>query len=118
MGSFLDWFNRPPATDPVLKAAQAHLWFVTIHPFEDGNERIARAIADMALEHSEGSPQRFCSMSAQIEVERNAYYDIPEHTQKGNMDVTGWVIWFLSCLHRAIDGAQDVLSSVTFKAKF
>lgn len=118
MGAFLDWFNQPSTSDPVLKAAQAHLWFVTIHPFEDGNGRIARAIADMALARSEGSPQRFYSMSTQIEVERNAYYDILERTQKGNMDVTGWMIWFLGCLQRAIDGAQDVLSSVTFKARF
>ena len=118
MEAFLAWFNQPPTADPVLKAAQAHLWFVTIHPFDDGNGRIARAIADMALARSEGSSQRFYSMSAQIEAERKAYYDILERTQKGNMDVTGWMIWFLSCLHRAIDGAQGVLSSVTFKAKF
>jgi Fic family protein len=118
MEAFLDWFNQPPTADPVLKAAQAHLWFVTIHPFDDGNGRIARAIADMALARSEGSPQRFYSMSAQIEAERNIYYDILEHTQKADMDLTGWMIWFLGCLHRAIDGAQDVLSSVMFKAKF
>ena len=118
MRVFLDWFNQPPATDPVLKAAQAHLWFVTLHPFDDGNGRIARAIADMALARSEGSPQRFYSMSAQIEAERNAYYDILERTQKSDVDVTSWMIWFLGCLHRAIDGAQDVLSTVTFKAKF
>lgn len=118
MEAFLDWFNQPPTSDPVVKAAQAHLWFVTIHPFDDGNGRIARAIADMALARSEGSPQRFYSMSAQIETERNAYYDILERTQKGTMDVTSWMIWFLGCLHRAIDGAQGLLSSVTFKAKF
>jgi len=118
MGAFLDWFNQPPAPDPVLKAAQAHLWFVTIHPFDDGNGRIARAIADMALARSEGSPQRFYSMSTQIEGERNVYYDILEQTQKSNVDVTNWMFWFLGCLHRAIDGAQDVLSSVTSKAKF
>ena len=118
MRVFLDWFNQPPTADPVVKAARAHLWFVTIHPFDDGNGRIARAIADMALARSEGSSQRFYSMSTQIEAERNAYYDILERTQKGNLDVTGWTIWFLGCLHRAIDGAQGVLSSVTFKAKF
>lgn len=118
MRLFLDWFNQPPVTDPVLKAAQAHLWFVTLHPFDDGNGRIARAIADMALARSESSPQRFYSMSAQIEAERNAYYDILERTQKGDVDVSGWIIWFLDCLHRAIDGAQNVLSAVTFKAKF
>lgn len=92
--------------------------FVTLHPFDDGNGRIARAIADMALARSESSPQRFYSMSAQIEAERNAYYDILERTQKGDVDVSGWIIWFLDCLHRAIDGAQNVLSAVTFKAKF
>ena len=118
MRVFLDWFNQPTATDPVLKAAQAHLWFVTIHPFEDGNGRIARAIADMALARSEGITQRFYSMSAQIEAERNAYYDILECTQKGSADVTNWIIWFLGCLHRAVDGSRDVLSSVTFKATF
>ena len=110
--------GRTSTSDPVMKAAQAHLWFVTIHPFDDGNGRIARAITDMALARSEGGPQRFYSMSAQIETERNAYYDILERTQKGNLDVTNWMIWFLGCLDRAIDGAQDMLSSVTFKAKF
>ncbi|MGR3662356.1 MAG: Fic family protein [Paracoccaceae bacterium] len=118
MGTFLDWFNQPPASDPVLKAAHAHLWFVTIHPFDDGNGRIARAIADMALTRSEGSPHRFYSMSAQIEAERTAYYKILERTQKGDVDVTGWMIWFLGCLHRTINGAQDILSSVTTKARF
>ena len=88
MKAFLAWFNAEPGTDPVLKAGIAHLWFVTIHPFEDGNGRIARAIADMALARSEGSPQRFYSMSAQIRLERNAYYDILEATQKGDLDIT------------------------------
>ena len=91
----------------MLKAGLAHLWFVTIHPFDDGNGRIARAIADMALARSENSPQRFYSMSAQIRQERNAYYDILEQTQKGTMDVTPWMEWFLGCLGRAIDGAQS-----------
>lgn len=118
IGAFLDWFNRPPASDPVLKVAQAHLWFVTIHPFDDGNGRIARAIADMALARSDGSPQRFYSMSAQIEAERKAYYENLERTQKGDLDVTGWMVWFLGCLRRALNDARDVLSSVTFKAEF
>ena len=104
--------------DPVLKAGLAHLWFVTIHPFDDGNGRIARAIADMALARSENSPQRFYSMSAQIRQERNDYYDILEQTQKGTMDVTPWMEWFLGCLGRAIDGAQDTLSAVLDKARF
>lgn len=118
MEAFLDWFNAPTDIDPVLKAAQAHLWFVTIHPFDDGNGRIARAIADLALTRSEGSPQRFYSMSAQIRAERNDYYAILEATQKGEQDVTEWMTWFLSCLQRAIDGADIVLSAVLDKARF
>ena len=104
--------------DPVLKAAVAHLWFVTIHPFEDGNGRIARAIADMALARSEESPQRFYSMSAQIRVERKDYYDILEATQKGDLDITAWLQWFLACLDRAFDGAEVTLASVLRKARF
>ena len=118
MAAFLAWFNAPAATDPVIKAAVAHLWFVTIHPFEDGNGRIARAIADMALARSDRSPQRFYSMSAQIRVERSAYYDQLERTQKGDVDVTGWLIWFLDCLHDAIKGAQDLSAAVMDKARF
>ncbi len=118
MKVFLGWFEDGAGIDPVLKAALAHLWFVTIHPFDDGNGRIARAIADMALARSENSPQRFYSMSAQIRQERNDYYDILECTQKGSMDVTPWMEWFLDCLGRAIDGAQTTLSSVLAKARF
>ena len=118
MAGFLTWFNAPSATDPVIKAALAHLWFVTIHPFDDGNGRIARAIADMALARSEGSPQRFYSMSAQIRVERTAYYDQLERAQKGGGDVTDWLIWFLACLHRAIHSAQYLLAAVMDKAHF
>lgn len=118
MEAFLDWFNAPIDTAPVLKAAQAHLWFVTIHPFDDGNGRIARAIADLALTRSEGSPQRFYSMSAQISAERNDYYAILEATQRGDQDVTEWITWFLFCLQRAIDGADIVLSAVLDKARF
>ena len=106
---FLKWFNASTHGDAVMKAALAHLWFVTLHPFDDGNGRIARAIADMALARSEGSPQRFYSMSAQIRQERNAYYDILEQTQRGTMDITPWMDWFLGCLGRAIDGAQTAL---------
>ncbi len=115
---FLKWFNAPVHGDAVMKAALAHLWFVTLHPFDDGNGRIARAIADMALARSEGSPQRFYSMSAQIRQERNAYYDILERTQGGSMDVTPWMDWFLGCLGRAIDGAQTTLRAVLTKARF
>lgn len=118
MSQFLDWFNNNDQLDPVIKAAVAHLWFVTIHPFEDGNGRIARAIADMALARSEGSPQRFYSMSAQIRVERKEYYDILEATQKGDLDISRWLFWFLDCLERAFDGAEAILATVLAKAKF
>ena len=118
MNAFLDWFNARPDIDPVLKAGLAHLWFVTIHPFDDGNGRIARAIADMALARSENSPQRFYSMSAQIRQERGAYYDILQKTQKGTLDITPWMDWFLGCLGRAIDGAQTTLGAVLAKARF
>jgi Fic family protein len=118
MAAFLTWFESETQTDPVLKAALAHLWFVTIHPFDDGNGRIARAIADMALARSENSPQRFYSMSAQIRQERNAYYDLLEATQKADLDVTLWLEWFLDCLGRAFDGAEAVLANVLAKARF
>jgi len=118
MKAFLDWFNANSETDWVVKAAMAHLWFVTIHPFDDGNGRIARAIADMALARSEKTSQRFYSMSARIQQERSAYYDILEQTQKGTMDITPWMDWFLGCLGRAIEGAQAALGTVLFKARF
>jgi Fic family protein len=118
MRPFLDWFNSDAGMDAVLKAGLAHLWFVTVHPFEDGNGRIARAIADLALARSEGSSQRFYSMSAQIRQEHSAYYDVLERTQKGTMDVTLWMEWFVGCLSRAIDGAQTTLAGVLFKARF
>ena len=118
MDAFLAWFNAASATDPVLKAAVAHLWFVTIHPFDDGNGRIARAIADMALARSEGSAQRFYSMSAQIRLERQDYYAALEATQKGDLDITVWVEWFLNCLDRAFDGAEATLGAVMRKARF
>jgi len=118
MKLFLRWFEGSNPMDPVLKAGLAHLWFVTIHPFDDGNGRIARAIADMALARSESSSQRFYSMSALIRQERNAYYDILERTQKGTLDITPWMEWFLGCLGRAIDGAQGVLGAVLEKARF
>jgi Fic family protein len=118
MKTFLEWFNANADIDPVLKAAGAHLWFVTIHPFDDGNGRIARAITDMALARSENSPQRFYSMSAQIQSERGAYYDILEETQKGTVDITLWMEWFLGCLGRAIDGTETTLGGVLTKARF
>ncbi|HKY20330.1 MAG TPA: Fic family protein [Vicinamibacterales bacterium] len=118
MSAFLEWFNQPPDIDEVLKAALAHLWFVTIHPFDDGNGRIARAVADMTLARSENSSQRFYSMSTQIQQERNAYYDILENTQKGTLDITAWMEWFLGCLWRAIEGAQTTLAGVLQTARF
>ena len=119
MDAFLDWFNSDAEIDPALKAGIAHLWFVTIHPFDDGNGRIARAIADMALARSENSPQRFYSMSAQIRLERNGYYDVLEATQKrDDLDITTWLEWFLACLDRAFDGAEGTLANVLKKARF
>jgi Fic family protein len=117
MSRFLDWFETA-APDPVLKAGIAHLWFVTIHPFDDGNGRIARAIADLALARAEGSAQRFYSMSAQIRTERKAYYDMLERAQKGDLDITPWLLWFIGCLDRAFDGAETILASVMRKARF
>ena len=115
---FLEWFEGTQSMEPVLAAGVAHLWFVTIHPFEDGNGRIARAIADMALARSEESPERFYSMSAQIRLERNAYYDILETTQKGGLDITNWQVWFLECLTRGIENAQQLLATILAKASF
>jgi Fic family protein len=118
MQAFLTWFNGEVDIDPVLKAGVAHLWFVTIHPFDDGNGRIARAIADMALARSENSTQRFYSMSAQIREERKAYYNILEATQKDSLNITAWLDWFLGCLGRAINGAETTLAAVMHKARF
>jgi Fic family protein len=118
MAKFLDWFEKPGDIDPLLTAGLAHLWFVTIHPFDDGNGRIARAIADMVLSRSESSRRRFYSMSAQIRHERREYYATLESTQRGGVDVTQWQTWFLKCLLRAIEGAQGTLGSVLRKAHF
>lgn len=118
MTAFLAFFNSPAGIDPVLKAALAHLWFVTLHPFDDGNGRIARAIADMQLARAEGGAQRCYSLSAQIREERNAYYDVLEQTQRGSLDVTPWMEWFLACLGRAIARSQQTLHLVLAKARF
>jgi Fic family protein len=118
MAHFTAWFNTEQALDPVLKAAIAHLWFITIHPFDDGNGRIARAITDMQLARSEGSSQRFYSMSAQIQVQRNGYYAILEKTQKGTSDISPWLLWFLDCLMTALTTAETTLEKVLIKAKF
>jgi len=118
MAAFLDWFNAPLRDDPLIQAGMAHLWFVTIHPFDDGNGRIARAVGDMALARAERSSQRYYSLSAQIQRERSAYYAQLETTQKGTLDVSDWLEWFLQCLLRAVEGADQALSSVLVKARF
>lgn len=118
MDRFLNWFNTDDSIDPMIKAGLAHFWFVTIHPFEDGNGRIARAIADLALARADQQPQRFYSMSAQIAIERNDYYDILEHAQRGGPDITDWLAWFLACLDRAITAADNLLDHVLYKARF
>ena len=115
---FLDWFNNYDKIDLVIKAAIAHLWFVTIHPFEDGNGRITRALSDMILARADKSNQRFYSMSAQIRNERKGYYDILEKTQKGNLDITEWITWFLQCLINALRSTDSILRQVLFKADF
>ena len=117
MTRFLTWFETA-TSDPVLKAGVAHFWSVTVHPFDDGNGRIARAIADLALARAEGTPQRFYSMSAQIRAERKAYYETLEATQKGDLDITAWLLWFIACLDRAFDGAETILAGVMRKARF
>lgn len=118
MNHFIKWFNSKETTDPVLKAAIAHLWFVTIHPFEDGNGRMARTITDMQLARADGNNQRFYSMSAQIRLERNKYYEILEQTQKGTLDITKWLIWFLDCLISALTATEKILHDVLAKAHF
>lgn len=117
MAAFLKWYEDGSVVDPVLKAGIAHFWFVTIHPFEDGNGRIGRAIADMMLARAEGTTERFYSMSAQIEAERKQYYDILEQSQKGGVDITLWLEWFLGCLGRAVDESENNLASILKKAK-
>lgn len=114
----LEWVNGASTEPPLLKAGLGHLWFVTLHPFDDGNGRIARAIGDLLLARADGSPQRFYSLSAQIQRERKAYYDILESTQKRSMDVTPWLSWFLEALHRAVDQAQLTLDAVLARARF
>ena len=118
MNAFLDWIEKYTDLDAVLKAGLAHLWFVTIHPFDDGNGRIARAITDMLLARADKSPQRFYSMSAQIQAERNKYYDILESTQKGNLDITAWLIWFLDCLMRSMEQTDETIKKTMARAQF
>jgi Fic family protein len=118
MGIFLNWFNQTKQNDPVIKAAIAHLWFLTIHPFDDGNGRIARALTDMLLARADQSPQRFYSMSAQILKEKNVYYDLLENTQKGSLDITKWISWFLYCLFRSMDHTEETLMAVLDRNRF
>lgn len=118
MFRFLDWFNQDVEIDLVLQAGLAHLWFVTLHPFEDGNGRIGRALADMMLARSDGTGQLFYSMSAQIRLERAIYYRVLEQTQQGDLDVTVWLAWFLDCLGRALNGTETQLETVFNKARF
>jgi Fic family protein len=115
---FLDWVNSTPHEPPLIRAGLGHLWFVTLHPFDDGNGRVARAIGDLLLARADGSPQRFYSLSAQIQRERNAYYDILERTQKRSMDVTEWLAWFLDSLHHAVDQAQHTLDAVLIRTRY
>jgi Fic family protein len=118
MERFLNWFNAEPDTDEVIKSAVAHLWFVTVHPFDDGNGRITRALTDMLLARSDRSTQRFYSMSAQIRLARKSYYDILEKTQRGDLDITDWLIWFLDCLLKSLKSTESVLAKVLQKANF
>ncbi len=117
MRVFLEWFGNEQDIDPVLKAGIAHLWFVTIHPFEDGNGRIARAVGDMALARADNTQDRFYSLSSQIEAERKDYYDHLEKQQCSTPDITNWLVWFLDCLGRAISSAETTLGNVFFKAQ-
>jgi Fic family protein len=118
MARFLAWFGTSAQDDGLLRAGIAHLWFVTIHPFDDGNGRIARAITDMALAQDEAARERFYSLSRQIRIERADYYNNLERTQRGDNDITAWLLWFVGCFARAIDGATDTLASVLEKARF
>jgi Fic family protein len=119
MQAFLRWFNGPSRElEPLIRAGLAHVWFVTIHPFGDGNGRIARAVADNALAYAERAPQRFYSMSSQIQRERKDYYAMLERTQKGGLDITPWLMWFLECFARAVDGAERTYGDVLRKADF
>jgi Fic family protein len=118
MNKFLFWFNNEQTIDPVIKAALAHFWFITIHPFDDGNGRIARVVADMQLARSDKSAQRFYSMSAQIRAQRNEYYAMLEKCQQGTMDITAWMKWFLQCLQNALEATSEVLSDVLIKSTF
>lgn len=118
MAQFLDWFNSEGDLDPVIKAGVAHFWFITIHPFDDGNGRIARALTDLLLTRADGVPQRFFSMSAQINKERKGYYEILEASQCGKLDITNWLEWFLTCLHGALESTEETMQQVVYRHHF
>ena len=118
MRRFIDWVNTESALDPVLKAGIAHIWFASIHPFDDGNGRITRALTDMLLARSEKSSKRFYSMSNEMKLQQNEYYDILERTQKGDGDITEWLLWFLDCFGKALSSTEDTLSAVLAKSRF
>ncbi|MBI3234394.1 MAG: Fic family protein, partial [Bacteroidetes bacterium] len=118
MKSFMTWFNTENTIDPVIKAGVAHLWLVTIHPFDDGNGRIARAVTDMLLARSDGSSQRFYSMSAQIRIERKQYYELLETTQQGSLNITAWLQWFLNCLMSSLNNTSVTLQKIHSKDDF
>lgn len=118
MNQFMDWFNKEENLEAIIKAAIAHLWFVTIHPFDDGNGRIARAITDMQLSKADGVNQRFYSMSTEINKQKKGYYTILEHTQKGDLDITDWIIWFLECLKNSLLSSSKIVDKVVWKHQF
>lgn len=118
MDRFLSWFNSPEGPEPVLKSGVAHLWFLTLHPFDDGNGRIARVIADMLLARADGTPQRFYSMTDRIERQKKGYYTILEDTQKGGLDITSWLQWYLDCLLGTLEDTGTTLGRIMGKAKF
>lgn len=118
MNRFITWFNDSNSNDLVIKAAVAHIWFLTIHPFDDGNGRMARALTDMLLARSDNSSQRYYSMSSQIRIEKKQYYEILEKTQRGDLDITRWIEWFLNCLIHALRSTDSILNRVLFKAGF
>ena len=118
MNQFIHWFNQEENLDPILKAAITHLWFITIHPFADGNGRIARALTDMQLSKADGINRRFYSMSNEINKQKKSYYSILEHTQKGDLDITNWIIWFLECLKVSIISSQTIVDKVIWKHQF
>jgi Fic family protein len=118
MKLFINWFNNYTNVDLIIKSALAHIWFLTVHPFEDGNGRIARALSEMLLTRSDGVSQRFYSMSDQIRLKRKEYYNILEKSQKGTLDVTEWLVWFLKCLENALHSSDEILLKILYKHKF